>query len=363
MVVIAIIGVLIALLLPAVQAAREAARRMQCSNHLKQIGLAMHNFHDTRGGVVPLTIGSNDDKYARVSFFVLLYPFTEQTNLYDVFASNTWGGSDGITGSVGGFSGPPVPTWWPSAKAQYPDFPKMIASVGTYRCPSRRGAELGYYDSANTDDLPGPLGDYATPILNTSTDYWHNCYRPSLSGDYRNFRGPLRVAVHDGTSAGAKLFVPRDTFADWTDGISNVLVLGEKHIPVNRLGISKNGAATTGISWIADCSYIVGGRWGLAGCARNILSQSPKLASVGDSEYEAKNIQPVNGPTAPATDVWRTSKTNALNGGYDFGSGHSGVCNFLVGDGSVRAISNSTPKRNILALLVQVDDGGVVAIP
>jgi hypothetical protein len=356
--VIAIIGMLIALLLPAVQ----SARRMQCQNNLKQIGIATHNFHDTYSGVVPLTIGSNDDKYARVSFFVLLYPFTEQTNLYQIFTSNTWGGSNGITASVGAFNGTASPTWWTNAKTEYPGFPNMIASVGIYRCPTRRGANLSYFDEATVDDLPGPLGDYATPIINISSDYWHNCYRPSLSSDYLNFRGPLRVAIHNGTSDGAKLFVPRDSFASWVDGTSNQLVLGEKHVPANRLGISKNGTTASVRDNIADCTYVVGARWGLPGCARNILSQSPKLASPNDTEYEADGIQPINGPTG-GTDTWRTSKTNALNGGYDFGSPHPGICQFLMGDGSVRSISNTTPKRNILALLVQVDDGEAITLP
>ena len=366
LVVIAIIGILIALLLPAVQAAREAARRMQCTNNLKQTGLAIHNFHDARKGIVPLTIGSNNDQWARVSFFVLLYPFTEQNNLYEVFASNTWGGSvgtgsSGITGDVGGFTGA-APGWWTQAKTQFPDFPRMIASTGTYRCPTRRGGSMSYHDAVTAEDFPGPLGDYATPILQTGSEYWHNCYRPGTTGDYQNCRGPLRVAVHNGTSEGAKNFTPRDDFAYWRDGTSNQFVLGEKHIPNNRLGISKNGTVATARPYIADCTYIVGARWGLAGCARNILSQAPQLASPGNKEYEADAMQPINGPTG-GSDTWRTSSGNALNGGYDFGSAHPGVCNFLIGDGSVQSVSNTTPKRDVLAYLVQVDDGQAKSIP
>ncbi|MEW4565896.1 DUF1559 domain-containing protein [Bremerella sp. JC770] len=96
LVVIAIIGVLIALLLPAVQQAREAARRIQCSNNLKQLGLAMHNYHDTYNtfpsGYIwnanpnfnatdwckPSTVS-----YGRAPWSVLILPFAEQSNLYE----------------------------------------------------------------------------------------------------------------------------------------------------------------------------------------------------------------------------------------------------------------------------------------
>ena len=78
LVVIAIIGILIALLLPAVQAAREAARRMQCTNNLKQIGLAIHNHHDSRKLLPAAAI-----LYNRAGLWPQIFPYAEQMAVAD----------------------------------------------------------------------------------------------------------------------------------------------------------------------------------------------------------------------------------------------------------------------------------------
>ena len=93
LVVIAIIGILIALLLPAVQAAREAARRMQCSNKLRQIGLAMHNYHDTHRVFPPGAIAFVDScppsgyraQDQGPPWSVLILPYIERMSLYQDF--------------------------------------------------------------------------------------------------------------------------------------------------------------------------------------------------------------------------------------------------------------------------------------
>jgi prepilin-type N-terminal cleavage/methylation domain-containing protein len=137
LVVIAIIGVLVALLLPAVQQAREAARRMQCTNNLKQLGLALHNYHDTYGMMVYRKGGTGDCEGAncnhyRRSGFVSLLPFMEQGALWDQIQS-------------GWTTGPPEgPEGWNAGWEGWREAPKMLA------CPSDNGVPT----------QPGPYHSY-----------------------------------------------------------------------------------------------------------------------------------------------------------------------------------------------------------
>lgn len=94
LVVIAVIGILVALLLPAVQAAREAARRMSCSNNLKQIGLGLHNYHDTYR-VLPY----GWDNRGRL-WSALLLPYVEQRTLHDTLLPQESGPATGMTMEV-----------------------------------------------------------------------------------------------------------------------------------------------------------------------------------------------------------------------------------------------------------------------
>jgi prepilin-type N-terminal cleavage/methylation domain-containing protein/prepilin-type processing-associated H-X9-DG protein len=82
LVVIAIVAILMALLLPAVQQAREAARRIQCQSHLKQIGLAVHNYHEMHGGIPPQATWMPGSTFSGYSVHARLLPFIDQGNLY-----------------------------------------------------------------------------------------------------------------------------------------------------------------------------------------------------------------------------------------------------------------------------------------
>jgi prepilin-type N-terminal cleavage/methylation domain-containing protein len=102
LVVFAIIGVLIGLLLPAVQKVREAAARIRCANNLKQIGLAVHNYHDRNGGFPK---GSRNDRplrlaAPRITYLIELYPYLEQENTYRRWDPTLPGTPDGYGGFI-----------------------------------------------------------------------------------------------------------------------------------------------------------------------------------------------------------------------------------------------------------------------
>jgi prepilin-type processing-associated H-X9-DG protein/prepilin-type N-terminal cleavage/methylation domain-containing protein len=140
LVVIAIIAVLIALLLPAVQAAREAARRAQCTNNLKQIGIALHNYHSTLntfpvGFLFPAVAsqtGSNaagfPDLHWRWSVLAQLSPYMEMTNVYNVLNFN-WPIAPG-TGASGPYAG------YPAFKPFPVHYTAITSKVSSFLCPS-----------------------------------------------------------------------------------------------------------------------------------------------------------------------------------------------------------------------------------
>ncbi len=109
LVVIAIIGVLVALLLPAIQSAREAARRAQCTNQLKQLGLALHNYHDVHRTFPPSGLHNRDGHGASAtssswgpSWIVMTLPFLEQEALYSQYDFSLTRARDGVNRTVVG---------------------------------------------------------------------------------------------------------------------------------------------------------------------------------------------------------------------------------------------------------------------
>lgn len=353
LVVIAIIGVLVALLLPAVQAAREAARRMQCTNHLKQFGLAIHNFHDTRDGLPPECLYTEwSSSHQRPTMWMLIYPYIEQGNLYDKLISYQTGTSPNfVTGFANNYSN----IWWISLTDEER---KAFGSVSTYVCPSRRGggAHINHDPSATVittgndckSDQPqgGPLSDYAMVIAfvrGTSSGTADSWWDTGGFGHLHCLMGPFRPAVS--TAANPESWSPRDTMAWWSDGTSNQVVVGEKNIPLGGVG---SGAANSSRKF-SDFSYAGTYGWRSVGASRPLLRKW-----VSDTDWLVVPIAKDNKPNPTGGEIifdWD-------RGG--FGSYHAGVCNFLLGDGSVRGMSVTTSDL-ILKAVSHVSDGESVS--
>jgi prepilin-type N-terminal cleavage/methylation domain-containing protein/prepilin-type processing-associated H-X9-DG protein len=329
LVVIAIIAILIGLLLPAVQKVREAAARMSCSNNLKQIGLALHNHHDSMGWMPPWAYDFNPAPAGNAlggqiqghAPLMHLLPYMEQENILKAMITNL---------SVADPRNWPPP-WGTTTSAN--------VKVKSYLCPSAPDRTLDYAPYWVSLGLPN-----RGPFIIGPTDY--SAIR-GMHGNFRTACSPATPAPSDecgalgGVPTGGKAqwtasgLTVRPTLVGITDGTSNTLAFAESagrhQVYVNRAPVSPNTPGTAG--WALNGAYF---------------------------DYNtAIRVRAYNGTTADSG----CNGINVTNGGgagaYQIYSFHSGGANTLRCDGSVSFLRDGVSGATLGALVSKA--GGEVA--
>ena len=313
LVVIAIIGILVGLLLPAVQAAREAARRMQCSNNLKQIGLALHNYHDTnkkfpfgtRGGSTWASAGIKDGTNWRLS----VLPYMEQTSLYSQL---NFGGSFGAGNT---------------AAAAYIGGNQVLSNfvLPGYRCPSSALELFPQLSGTGSFNNQGNgMGIHyvgiqgAAPVFNWTQGGYRDCGH-GWSCD----QGVMTVNECKG-------------MRDVTDGTSNTIIVAEQSGQVRKLDITSN--------------YY--GGWSGARTTATIKSTScADLWQTGTTCIR----QP------PNSQIDDPGNRNPYRNNTTINSFHSGGIQVAITDGSVQFLTDSIDFQILKALAIR-DDGQVASV-
>lgn len=323
LVVIAIIAVLIALLLPAVQQAREAARRSSCVNNMKQLAVAMHNYHD-QWGAFPIgalhsqTPGLRSNLDRGTSFFVALLPFVEQASLYNELKDSAAGGvgNTDIANNVNGqvFDG---------------------RRLSVLSCPS------------------SPLPQLTDPLTTTP----HGVMMPTyvgISGAATVGGGPNPDSepTYNGVMASSGILVPNRSvnFSDVSDGSTNTMMLGEQ-------SSYARDAAGNEIDLRSSNSH---GAWvGSTG------SGIPGDGTWFCRDFESWNITtiryPVNFLDATAAQAGGATGVGPEDGANrPLQSIHPGGANIALTDGSVRFISESV-DYTLLTNLANRSDGNEIS--
>lgn len=300
LVVIAIIGILVGMLLPAVQQVRESARRVDCLNNIRQIGMAINNYEGSRKQLPPSRAAD-----AYLTWTVMLMPYMEEDNLFRGF----------------------------DLKLPYAmQDPEIVQTgVGMYFCPSRRSAgELSNFETFG--EWIGSLGDYAG---NAGSEK-HYVYDPSgigYSGEWSLFDEEVDGVFNSGLSAanpidgstGRLISGPRGRYSmrNITDGVSNTIFIGEKSVSTTNQGEP--------------------GGWG-DGCIYN-----------GNEPGTFMRLGGIGLPIQQDADI----ESPGPGGVPTFGSAHAVSCNFAFGDGSARGIS-ALIDEEVLSLLCSRNDGKVI---
>jgi prepilin-type N-terminal cleavage/methylation domain-containing protein/prepilin-type processing-associated H-X9-DG protein len=329
LVVIAIIAILIGLLLPAVQKIREAANRMKCTNNLKQIGLGVHNYSDTNGGLPPGIVMRNYNDYPYVddigpNWAVLILPFIEQDNLYKL-------------------AQPSVTLWMNATNAaQTTDkgWANAVRSarVPTYLCPSDSGGNTPCARNLANVNGGWARGSYAA---NCGPHYTYSARLNggSSSGGPWGYAGAGPFSVFTTAAGSSKVGMGIGQFPD---GTSNTLLVSEV---IN--GLDANDPR---------------GVWafGLAG--------SSTLVAHADGDCPVPNDKNINSPPgtndcsddirdAPSVPGRNGSNWTSCNSNQATARGrHPGGVNAALGDGSVRFVRDSIGQQTWW-ILNAVNDG------
>ena len=320
LVVIAIIAILIGLLLPAVQKVREAAARMKCSNNLKQLALAVHNYESAYGSLPPAIVntgtrtpipGLNEYLYAPTpatggiyahhGFLSVMLPYIEQGNV--------------LMAAAGGYN---YTKDWNDPVNQ----PATSIRIPTYECPSSPAQHIVNPNPTSTTFFPATSDYWPVSRANTNMNAW--------TGAQVSFPGI--------DACNAVLTAnQRTNFMAITDGLSNTMMLGE------------SGARQEGWAWgkqyaTSGAMSFTGGAW--ASDSNNITCSGTK----GPVTPGVKPFKVGNG----ASDTTGAQAINAWNQGelYAF---HTGVCNIAMGDGSVRSLRDSISLGAMFKLASRAD--------
>jgi prepilin-type N-terminal cleavage/methylation domain-containing protein len=339
LVVIAIIGILVALLLPAVQFARESARRMQCGNNLKQIGIALHLYHDTHKIFPPALIGSGrmnaatlyvapnwpmgavpPHRVANTTGWVLLLPFMEQQPLYDLYEFD----------APSSTSNPYGQTMLNNIATS--DFNKPVYSkrLPIMTCPSDKTPAPTRINLPNTTDFY-EANEVARSNYLFSTGHYT---------DYDRRYAELQL-FHKGMfgNDGA------GTLAECTDGTSNVIAVGE---------------STQGLPGRGKTSQSFGPYWG-AGVhtcchGRTINNKTPLLTQPSTGRI----VTTAQYYCSPNFDISANRQRQTY--AWTFGSWHPSATQFVLCDGSVKVIGDNVDYHGVFMWLNRPADNQAISI-
>jgi prepilin-type N-terminal cleavage/methylation domain-containing protein len=334
LVVIAIIGILIALLLPAVQKVRDAANRTKCANHLHQIGVALHNYHDVNGTFPPGVNNTNERPagpftgltvqgwHPYWSWMALLMPYYEQDNLYrtaDTWAHQSTTNSDPLY-------------FWPWGDSTTPENPALGQVVDVWTCPAdNRTLQTTISNDTGFEPLTVGLTAYLGVDGQNGND-----------GNIGKNAG-VKNGVFYGYAQGIKPGQPRTVrMVDISDGLSNTLLVGER--PPDQ-----------------DLEF----GWWFAGAGFDGTGVGDVVLGADDEKYYGYIVAHYPDSKCPASPAKVGLQPGTVSSACDyshFWSLHSGGANFLLGDASVRFLPYGI-DQNVFLLLCVRNDGMAVSVP